>query len=36
MTYKPTGQVILFKGADNPKKLKSTKSVCRIYQVCVV
>lgn len=25
MTYKPTGQVILFKGADNPKKLKSTK-----------
>ena len=25
MTYKPTGQVIIFKGADNPKKLKSTK-----------
>lgn len=25
MTYKPTGQVILFKGADKPKKLKSTK-----------
>lgn len=25
MTYIPTGQVILFKGADNPKKLKSTK-----------
>ncbi len=25
MIYKPTGQVILFKGADNPKKLKSTK-----------
>lgn len=25
MTYKPTGQVILFKGADNPKKLKSIK-----------
>ena len=23
--YKPTGQVILFKGADKPKKLKSTK-----------
>ena len=25
ITYKPTGQVILFKGADKPKKLKSTK-----------
>ncbi|GFZ30740.1 terminase large subunit [Clostridium zeae] len=25
LTYKPTGQVILFKGADNPKKLKSIK-----------
>lgn len=25
MTYKPTGQVILFKGADKPKKLKSIK-----------
>lgn len=25
MIYKPTGQVILFKGADNPKKLKSIK-----------
>ena len=25
MTYKPTGQVIIFKGADNPKKMKSTK-----------
>ncbi|MBB6716356.1 PBSX family phage terminase large subunit [Clostridium gasigenes] len=25
MTYKPTGQVIIFKGADKPKKLKSTK-----------
>ena len=25
MTYRPTGQVIIFKGADNPKKLKSTK-----------
>ena len=25
MTYKPTGQVIIFKGADNTKKLKSTK-----------
>ena len=24
MTYKPTGQVIIFKGADNPKKLKLT------------
>ena len=25
ITYKPTGQVIRFKGADNPKKVKSTK-----------
>lgn len=25
ITYKPTGQVIRFKGADNPKKAKSTK-----------
>ena len=25
LTYKPTGQVILFKGADNPKKVKSIK-----------
>ncbi|NFN94470.1 PBSX family phage terminase large subunit [Clostridium botulinum] len=25
ITYRPTGQVILFKGADKPKKLKSTK-----------
>lgn len=25
ITYKPTGQVIRFRGADNPKKLKSTK-----------
>lgn len=25
ITYKPTGQVIRFKGADKPKKLKSTK-----------
>ena len=25
ITYKPTGQVILFRGADKPKKLKSTK-----------
>lgn len=25
ITYKSTGQVILFKGADKPKKLKSTK-----------
>lgn len=25
ITYKPTGQVILFKGADKPKKLKSIK-----------
>lgn len=25
LLYEPTGQVILFKGADNPKKLKSTK-----------
>jgi phage terminase large subunit len=25
LVYEPTGQVILFKGADNPKKLKSIK-----------
>lgn len=25
MTYRPTGQQIIFKGADNPKKLKSIK-----------
>ncbi len=25
ITYKPTGQKILFRGADNPKKIKSTK-----------
>ena len=25
ITYKPTGQVIRFKGCDNPKKVKSTK-----------
>ena len=25
LTYKPTGQKILFRGADNPKKIKSTK-----------
>lgn len=25
LTYKPTGQVVLFKGADNPKKVKSIK-----------
>jgi PBSX family phage terminase large subunit len=25
LTYEPTGQMILFKGADNPKKLKSIK-----------
>lgn len=25
LVYEPTGQVILFKGADNPKKLKSLK-----------
>lgn len=25
LLYEPTGQVILFKGADNPKKLKSVK-----------
>ena len=25
LTYKSTGQVILFKGADNPKKVKSIK-----------
>ena len=25
ITYKPTGQVVRFKGADNPKKVKSTK-----------
>ena len=25
LTYKVTGQVILFKGADNPKKVKSIK-----------
>ena len=25
LTYRPTGQKILFRGADNPKKIKSTK-----------
>ena len=25
ITYIPTGQKIIFRGADNPKKIKSTK-----------